>query len=176
MIPPFKVTDEQKQLAMMAIAGFIFIAIGWSLAIQPAVVKIQSLKKMVEESKERSELISEIQKLKIKQKSFDDLLTSEEDRHLVVGKITTLADESGFNLQSLTPTSEAGGYFTKLTLGVKSFADFYSLLHFLQVLEESKSAVLLTDLAIRPQSPYGGRVELTGTLQADLTLQTYLKK
>src|SRR3989338_2792725 len=115
-----KLTESQKRLLVLAPMGLIFVWMGWVLAVRPALAKIRNLRTVISTTSERSALISEIQSLKKKQEETEPWLATEEARHEILAKLTSLAKQSGFELQSLTPSVEPGEPYSRLVFSLKA--------------------------------------------------------
>lgn len=170
----FRLTEFHKGLAILVVAGFMFIAAGWFLAIQPVTVKIRTAKQLIQEAQERSALISEIQDLKIKDRAALGSLAPESDRHLLLGKLTTMANTSGLNVESFTPKSEGAGQYTKLTIDASVQGSFHSLLQFFEALEKFQTPVSLASFEVNTGSFWGDHGS-EGWLEVHFTLETYLR-
>ena len=164
---------------ILAPIGLIFVWIGWILAIQPAWRKIEMRKDSISTAGERVALITEIQNLEKRRIEMERLLATEETRLELLGKLTSWAKESGFELQSLTPNIQEAAPYDRLTFDLKAQANFPLLIRFLGKLENLKPGI-----AVHKMSVTGGQMWRRGfgsrggadAPQIDLTLETYLKQ
>ncbi len=168
----FKLTERHKQIGIKWAVRFVFVVLGWVLAIQPALVKIKLNREATKDIEERSQLILEIHRLQEKNKQFDSVLPDEENAHALLGKISKLAGENNFDVQSLVPTTESAGSYTKVRLNLRGRASFISLLNFLKAFEALKlSGAVVSMSAANDVS----RADIGGLPQVDIVLETYLK-
>ena len=103
-------------------------------------------------------------------------LSTEEDRHLIMGEVTRLTNESGINVQSLVPASRLEKYYNRLVLELKGMSNFDSLLQFFKMLEDSRPNIVVSKLTVNNQilGEIGGIIKQVPRI--DLALETYLKK
>ena len=172
-----KLTEPQKRLLVLAPAGLIFVWVGWILAAQPGLAKVKSLKAAISTVDERAGLITEIQGLEKRRKDTEELLATDEMRYELLGKLTSLAKQSGFELQSLTPNVEQAEPYGRLTFNLKAQAEFPLLIRFLDKLENLKPGVAVYKISIASGQAWRRGRGLSGAVpQIDLTLETYLNK
>lgn len=168
-----KLSERHKQLGIKWMVRFIFVAAGWVLAVQPALGKIKSSKGATKDIEERSQLILEIHQLQAKNRQFDTSLSSEEDSHALLGKVSKLANENSFDVQSLVPTTEPAGSYAKVRLNLKGKASFASLLKFLKAFEALKLSGAVVNMSVINDASRGG---IENIPQIEMVLETYLKK
>ena len=144
----FKLTDRHKQLAVKWLVRGVFVLVGWVLAVQPGLAKIKMNKSATQDIEERSRLIVEIHQLREKSRQFDASLSSEEGAHALLGKISKLASESRFDVQSLVPTTEPAGLYTKVRLDLTAQGSFASLYQFLKAFEDLKLSGAVVNLSV----------------------------
>lgn len=171
-----QLTEKQRRLFILVPVGLVFLWLGWTLAAQPALKKIKTLKMSISTAGERLDLIVEIQNLRRKQTEMEPLLATEEARHEILGKLTSLAKQSGFVLQSLTPNVEQGEPYGRLTFELKAQARFPSLVWFLSKVRELKPAVAVYRISITNTQTWRTVRSSTETKpQVDLILETFLE-
>lgn len=176
---PFKLGGEQKESAIVIGGRIVTVLLGWILLIQPAAGKTAYLQKSVSSERERARLIGEISSLEANQKEFGGVLLTVKDRHVILGKISSLANEKQLDVQSLTPTSsESQGPYVMLNVQVRARATFYSLLQFFEAMEQSESIGVLTQANLQnlSQFEYSEQATRTTLLQADLKIETFLRR
>ncbi len=175
-ITNIKLTEQQKRLLILVPAGIIFVWMGWSLTVGPALGKIKNIRAAISTSSERLALIAEIQNLENRRNEAETFLATEEARHEILGKLTSLAKQSGFVLQSLTPNVEKAEPYARLAFDLKAEASFPSLIGFLGRVQELKPGVAVSELTM--SRTYGGRRSDRSTSslpKIELALETYLK-
>ena len=177
-MPPvsIKLTESQKRLLVLAPAGLFLVWVGWILAVQPAWGKIKNLKAGISTAGERATLITEIQGLEKRRKDTEELLATDEMRYELLGKLTSIAKQSGFELQSLTPNVEQAEPYARLIFSLKANANFPSLVLFLSKIQGLKPGVAVYEISIDSgQTWHRGRGLGGQAPQIDLTLETFLK-
>jgi hypothetical protein len=170
-----KLTESQKRLLILVPIGLIFIWVGWILAARPAVAKIRNLRTAISTTGERSALIAEIQSLKKKQGETEPWLATEEARHEILAKLTSLAKQSGFVLQSLTPSAEPGEPYGRLIFSLKAQASFPALIWFLSKVRDLKPGVAVYEMSMNRTQTWRRSGLANEAPQIELTLETYLK-
>lgn len=170
-----KLTENQKQLLVMAGAGIVFLILGWWLLVQAGFVKINAARREASVARERSELIADLHDLKVKSRGLQDLLPREEDRYGLLGKLTALAKESGFAIESIVPRTEPAEPYAKLTLNLEAGVSFPSLMGFLARLEELKPIVVVSGMEVTNRYGRGARSLRGTTPKVGFKLETFLK-
>jgi hypothetical protein len=169
-----QLTESQKRLLVLVPAGLLFIWVGWILAAQPAVAKIKNLREVISSAGERATLIAEIQDLNKKKREMEPWLATEEARHEILAKLTSLAKQSGFVIQSLTPSVEPGAPYGRLIFSLKAQASFPALIWFLSKVRDLKPGVVVYEISmIRTQA--WRRPGSAEAPEIELTLETYLR-
>lgn len=168
------VPDAYRRFAILAAAGLVFLVLGFVLTVKPVLNRVEYLRSAAGNAKERSRLILDIHRLKQEAASLDQLLSNEKDRHLILGEITTLANQSSLDINSLVPTTVSEGNFVRLSLAMTGSGSFRSLSRFLEVLEETKPSIAVVSLNIA--SNRGGWESPRQIMGIDLVLETYLRK
>jgi len=170
-----KLTELQKRLLILAPAGVIFVWVGWILAAQPAVGKIKNIREAISSVGERSTLIVEIQNLNKKKVDMEPWLATEEARHEILAKLTSLAKQSGFVIQSLTPSVEPGEPYGRLVFSLKAQANFPSLIWFLSKVRDLKPGVAVYEMSMNRAQTWRRAGSAAEAPQIELTLETYLR-
>lgn len=169
----FKPTERHKQIGIKWAARFALFILGWMLAIQPALMKIKLNRGATRDIEERSQLILSVHQLQEKNKHFDSALPDEENAHALLGKISKLANENHFDVQSLVPSTESAGPYTKVKLNLRGRASFTSLLSFLKAFEALKLSGAVASMSMANDL---SRADMGGLPQVEMVLETYLKK
>ena len=164
--------QQKRWLAKTAAMG-VFIWAGWFFAVRPPLLQIRSFKRTTVEAEERSQLILDIQSLTKKQTELEGKSLDEENRHTILGKVTTLANTHGLNLKSIAPSLQPEGPYTKLTLALKGQASFVVWTKFVEEVEKMEPPLLASDMTISNQL---GRYQQRETPDVELNLETYLTK
>ena len=171
-----ELNETQKLLAIQIAAGIGCIVIGWLFVIQPALSKAWNLKRLDAEHERRHGLIAEIHQVRSDKRKLDqDLLVQGQER-TILNEVSSLANKSGVDVQSLSPARTGGEHYDKVTLSLKIQSSFRSLLKFLNEIEASSSNLSVTELSIRTGFfTYRSSGEKK-TFSVELKLGTYLKK
>lgn len=167
-----KITDTHKNIFIGIVAGILFLVAGYAITIKPFLVKVQKIKLEALSASERSKIIPEIHKLKEKKTKLEKSMSTEKEKHMILGRINTVGDESGLEINSLVPNTEVNGSYTALLLQLKGRSRFATLIKFLEALEKARPDISIDYFTIM-NSAYAGAGSIPNI---ELTLKTLLKK
>jgi hypothetical protein len=170
-----KLTESQKRLVVLVPTGLIFAWVGWILAAEPALAKINNIKMTISTGSERAGLITEIQNLQKKQRELEPWLATEEARHEILAKLTSLAKQGGFELQSLTPSVEPGKPYGRLNFSLKARVSFPALIWFLSKIRDIKPGVSVSAMSMNRAQTWRRSGSAGEAPQIDLTLESYIR-
>ena len=179
MMANFNLSVRHKQWVVMGGVGPLLILIGWLAVIRPLVDEIKSSRQRVIAATQYSNLINEIYAFRMKREKFEKGLPFENERHMILGQIAKLSNDSQLDVQSLTPTlNEAKDLpYSVLTIDMQVRASFQNLVRFFAALGKTKTDFVVTQVTIdRSSSEFGRNVATDRLLKATFKLQTYLKK
>jgi hypothetical protein len=174
----FKINDFHKKIVALVIGGAIFILLGWKLAVDPVTLKLRTSRMSAQTVRQRSELISEIHKLKAALSDQESGLLKERERHLILAEVTKLANTNQVSVESVNPSISSGKDYVLLTLTIKAMGSFKALLDFFLAAEESRNNLTISSVSISSERSYGydNTGSVTAVRNADIVLETLLKK
>ena len=170
-----QLSEEQKLRAVQIAAGIVCVAIGWSVAVQPAFMKVKHLRSFKLEHEQRDRLSAEIEQIQAEKAKLDQKLLHSGEERTVLDQVSSLANKSGVAVGSLVPGSTEGGQYDRLELSLSTRSIFRSLLKFLYQIESSGLNLFVTKLSIQAgylATPSGGEA----AFPVKLTIGTYLKR
>lgn len=167
-------TDKQKKAAIGIAAFASIFLLGWAFVIQPAIGQIQILKRTRQDIQARFKIISELSKMNEEKQQFARTLGDVQNRHLILAKVTELAQEAKVDINTITPSLEQGQQFPELIFELKGTASFGFLMKFLSGLEQTTPAIFVRKLDIDIGDYYRGK-RLRSEPSISMVLVTYLK-
>ena len=174
-----KITELQKQMGMIAIAGAIFIFLGVVLVVLPGLQRVNQLQNDVIDIDRKRDLLSQIQVAKTKITEGETWITEKKERHLILSYITTVAKRYGvvIDVAAPDPIEDVGklGYFSFIIrLEVKS--DFKSLFPMMVELGEANPKIVVDEMTLTRMASeeIQNEEDKEKTLRGEFILRTFL--
>ncbi len=145
----FILTDSQKKIAILVTGLAVFVVLGWFLAIQPAVARIEALRRVQANNAERSQLASEILQLREEREQYIRIFGNPDDRHILLAQVTGLAQEKRVEIDTITPALSQGQEMNELVFDFRGRAPFFELMEFLKSLETFEPRIFVRKLDIQ---------------------------
>ncbi|OGW81586.1 MAG: hypothetical protein A3G33_02100 [Omnitrophica bacterium RIFCSPLOWO2_12_FULL_44_17] len=169
--------ESQKVKAIYAGLAAGLVIVGYLGFVQPALIQIQSYKYTAKTAKERSDLIFEINQIKKQREILAKQLSGKADRHAIMGEVTKYVNQSGIDMDSLTPSIRSEEQYDVLSMEINAKSEFRNILKFFSILEKERpdisvNSFIMNFSAIRTRENSDSEV----LPQVKIAVQTYLKK
>ncbi len=170
----FELKEQHKEIIIKVMAGALFFIMGYLMTVKPAFESMNGLRANLQTAKQRLTLHREINDLKTQLAVQEKLFSNEEDRSLILGQISSKANEAKISIQSLVPKTETIGNYQKLRIEIDGKGAFFSIVKFLKLLETLQPVLTIKDMTMI-QSRLGDPKIKIPQLQLHVVLETYLK-
>ena len=173
-----RIPEEQKQAVITIAAGILFLILGWMLAIQPFIRKLHGFEKMKADIRSRKEIISEMKDLKKQSEKLSESLFGAEDQHSILGKITSMTNQSGLQVLSMEPAEKIEDKFVREVVNLRVNANFKSLVRFFEKIESMRPTMVVTQLGMgQGQHSFGGsEASAAGFIETYIILEGLMKE
>ncbi|HOW59283.1 MAG TPA: type 4a pilus biogenesis protein PilO [Candidatus Omnitrophota bacterium] len=168
-----QIKERQKEILVKGAAGVLTLVLCYLFMIHPVFSQIRFLKGNISESQERIKLSAAIKEQKKKMVKMEEGLASLQERAMILGRISDLANKAKMDVQSLTPKTQAEGNYTKLTVEVDGKSSFLAFHRFLQEVEKADLPLNVRDVSVLRQR-FENQPKESRNLQVHLILETYL--
>lgn len=174
-----KMTELQKQMALVGAFAVLLFGLGVWLIIFPAIEKSARLQRETSQTGQKQELLKQIQNSEARIQVLQTNLLPEKDRHLILSHVSTLATGSGLELESVNPVSTEGnekGAYPAFLVKMEAKGPFEKVINLLGSLSQKKPKLAIMSLELS-QGLGGRRVNPeTGGLSVSITAKTLLSK
>ncbi len=146
-----KVTELQKQLAVIAGVAVVLFALGITLVIIPGVQKTTQLQKDISEIGRKHELLTEAQAAEIKITEAESWLMNKKEKNLFLSRLTSLVKKYHIELQSANPDPSSDSdkkSYRPLTVRVAAQCQFKGLLGFISEMGTTKPRIAVDELSL----------------------------
>jgi Tfp pilus assembly protein PilO len=142
--------------------------------IKPVFSEIAALRQEIVGSRKRVELFREVRDLSQNLSGLERDLAFVTDRSQLLGKISDIAGRTQLDFETLTPRTEPDGPYTRLRIEAEGDGSFFSLLKFLESVEDISAAIKVRDVSLLRRSS-GSTVKGPSPLRIHLVFETFLK-
>lgn len=170
-----KINEQQKEWAIKGGVGIVTALLCYAVLIGPCFQGIASLRAEISDSEKRIELHRKMLALSDSMMTSERSLSSVADRSVLIGRISDFANQNHIDVQTLTPKTDPVGNYVKLQIELQGRSTFFSILKFLQAVEEIDTAIKVKDISILRQRPQEGEAQQY-PLQAQFLFETLLKQ
>jgi hypothetical protein len=174
-MPVLKIHEQQKEWAIKAAAGTVTALLCYAVMVHPVFQDRAFLRQKIADSQKRVALYREVLALTENLTGREKALAALNDRSVLLGRISDLANQNQIDIQTLTPRTSPEGNYLKLQVELQGTSSFFSALKFLQAVEKMNAAVKVKEISIlrqRSQETPGKKYPL----QVHLVFETFLKQ
>ena len=174
-----KITELQKQMAMIAIATAVFLSLGVFAVVFPGLQRINKLQNQVIDVGRKEEFLSQIEMGQTKITEAQSWMTEKKNRHFILTYLRSIAKKYGVqvDIATLDPIEEGDklGY-SPLIARLEVRSDFKGLFSLGVELGEKNPKIVIDELHLT-LIPRGERQAAQGanrSLKTELVLRTLL--
>lgn len=171
-----KIHELYKEWAIKIGAGVATLLVCYLVVIHPVFRNIAALREEIKDSQKRRELYQDLQGLTANLNKSELVLATIAERSQLLGKVSDIAARTQLHVATLTPRTEASGGYTTLKMEMEGQGTFFSLLKFLQAVEQGGKEIRVRDVSMLWKSISGPQKEGGFPLQIQLVFETLLKQ
>ncbi len=172
-----KVTELQKQIAMVGAFAFALVGVGIWLVVLPTFKKVNVIQLETSQIGRKQELLKKAQVSRARIESLESDLLKDKEKLSVQSYITTVANRSGLEVDSVAPDSEgksAKGLYSVFEIQVKASGAFQEVLQFMGEIERKKPKLAITHFALNRGTSTKNSSDSNSLISVSINVQTLL--
>lgn len=169
----FKLTERNKEWAILSVVAVVCVVIAFSVLIKPAVGELQMLNTELRSSQKTLGLHQIMEELSSKIREMENNFATLTDRPVILAEVSDLASKEKVNLQSIAPQIQTAGQYTRLSIAMDFTCSFFQLVKYLKAIEDVSPVLNVSEISVLGSKPATGRGQ-PREVQSKLVLETLL--